>query len=159
MKTCKLSLTVTEKQRLKQNKCRIGELHTYAADELCELLNTTPERAKNIAALIEFQQVPSVGPRFAADLVSLGYYSLNELKEMKSPELLNEYERRHGFRVDPCVEDQFWLVVHFANHRGNKNWWDFTTLRKAYRAKHGYPPDRPGSNWFESERYSGATNS
>ena len=145
MKAYKLFLTDAEKLRLKQNKCKISELHNYAADELGELLHGGVDRAKEIAALIEFQQVPSVGPRFAADLISLGYYSLNDLKDKQGPELLNAYERRHGFRVDPCVEDQFWLVVHFANHRGNKNWWDFTPLRKAYREQHGYPSDRPGN--------------
>jgi len=145
IKAYKLSLTDAEKLRLKQNKCKISGLHNYAADELSGLLHGDADRAKEIAALIEFQQVPSVGPRFAADLISLGYYSLNDLKNKQGPELLNAYERRHGFRVDPCVEDQFWLVVHFANHRGAKNWWDFTPLRKAYREQNGYPSDRPGN--------------
>jgi hypothetical protein len=145
MKAYKLSLTGAERQQLKQSKCKINELHNYAADEISALLYTTAERAREIAALIEFQQVPSIGPRFAADLISIGCYSLRDLKDKQGPELLNLYERSHGFRVDPCVEDQFWLVVHFANNGGHKNWWDFTPLRKAYREQHGYPSNRPGN--------------
>jgi hypothetical protein len=46
------------------------------------------------------------------------------------------------------VEDQFWLVVDYARQgNANKNWWDFTAARKAYRAKNGYPADRPVLAW------------
>ncbi len=63
---------------------------------------------------------------------------------MHGADLLNAYEKKLGRRVDPCVEDQFRLVVHHANNRGcKKQWWDFTAERKVYRAKNGYPADRP----------------
>ena len=81
MKTnIKLPLTDFEKANLKKNKVRILEILNYTTDELEVLLNSTTERAKEIHALAEFQTVPSIGMKFAEDLVFLGYYSLNELK-------------------------------------------------------------------------------
>jgi hypothetical protein len=152
MKTIKLDLTSTEKQQLKQKGVKISALAEYAADEIGTLLNTGKSRANEVAALIAFQSIPSIGPKFARDLISLGYYSVNDLLDKDGPTLFNELERKQGFWTDPCVEDQFWLVVHYAHHRGsNKNWWDFTPERKVYRAKHGYPNDRPVVSWHEGE--------
>jgi hypothetical protein len=80
----------------------------------------------------------------------LGCYSIDDLLDKDGALLLDEYERKQGFWTDPCVEDQFRLAVHYAQHRGSKkNWWDFTAERKAYRTKYGYPPDRPVAAWHE----------
>ena len=55
------------------------------------------------------------------------------------------WNKNKGFGPDPCVEDQFWLVVHYTHHRGsNKNWWDFSVGRKAYREQYGYPARKAG---------------
>jgi AraC-like DNA-binding protein len=52
------------------------------------------------------------------------------------------------------VEDQFRLVVHYADHPGTiRNWWDFTNERKAFRQVNGYPADRPQKPWFDLEQY------
>jgi hypothetical protein len=106
------------------------------------------QRAKEVAAMIAFQAIPSIGPKFAGDLISLGYYTLGDLVDKDGPALFNELELKQGFWTDPCVEDQFWLVADYARHGNtNKNWWDFTGARKAYRAKNGYPADRPVTAW------------
>ena len=150
MKSAKLYLLETEKRQLKQNKIKINDLGSYAVDEIGVLLDSSRERAAEISALLVFQAIPSIGPKFARDLISLGYYTINDLFDKTGPDLLNELERKQGFWTDPCVEDQFWLAVHYANNpAGNKNWWDFTAARKAYRAKHGYPADRPLMAWHE----------
>jgi hypothetical protein len=154
MKTLKLALTPAEKQKLKLNRLKISELGNYAADEIDVILGSGKQRAREIAAQITFQQIPSVGPKFAQDLISLGYFSLDDLLEKEGSALFDEQERKQGFWTDPCVEDQFRLVVHYANHgSGNRNWWDFTAERKAYRAKHGYPANRPVTAWHETERH------
>lgn len=81
-------------------------------------------RAKEIRALAEFQSIPSTGPRFAKDLIELGYYSLEELRTKDGAILLDEFEVLCGVPMDPCVEDQFRLVVYYANHPNtNKQWW------------------------------------
>jgi Pathogenicity locus len=100
--------------------------------------------------LAEFQTVPSVGIKFAEDLVFLGYYSLSELKNKDGAKLTDEYELKKGYCTDPCVEDQFRLVVNFANTKDpEKTWWDFTEERKKFRAENGYPKSRPQKSWFE----------
>lgn len=134
-----LELTVEEKSLLKQKGITQKALMDYAIDEIIHALNAPSQRAKTLQALFEFRQIPSVGIRFAHDLIFLGYNSLAELKDKKGPELLDQYEKMLGSKVDPCVEDQFRLVVHYANNPGsNKQWWDFTAERKAYRNKCGY---------------------
>jgi hypothetical protein len=146
----KLPLTDVEKAILRKNKIKIADILDFAADELELLLNVTTERAKEIYALAEFQTVPSVGMKFAEDLVFLGYYSLNELKNKNGAKLTDEYELKKGYWTDPCVEDQFRLVVNFANtHDTKKTWWDFTEERKKFRIENGYPASRPQKSWVE----------
>jgi hypothetical protein len=150
----KLPLTDTEKANLRKNKIKLADIPDFATDELEVLLNATTERAKAIHALAEFQSVPSIGIKFAEDLVFLGYYSLHELKNKDGAELTDEYERKKGFWIDPCVEDQFRLVVNYANTNDTKKtWWDFTEERKKYRLENGYPASRPQKAWHETMEY------
>jgi len=147
----KLPLTDLEKVILKKKKVKIAELINYAADELEMLLGAKPNRARQIHALAQFQKVPSIGIKFAEDLVFLGYYSFNELKNSDAAKLTNDYEQKKGFWVDPCVEDQFRLVVNFANTGDlTKSWWNFTEERKQYRMEKGYPASRPKQAWHET---------
>ncbi len=150
MKTIKLNLSDTEKQQLKKNGLKVTRLSEFAADEIAVLLNTHPQRAKELFALVTFQAIPSIGPKFAYDLMAVECYTLDDVRDKNGPELFNELERKQGFWTDPCVEDQFWLVVDYAkNGPHNKNWWDFTVDRKAYRTQHGYPADRPATAWHQ----------
>ena len=150
----KLSLTDTEKANLRKNKIKIANVLDFAIDELEVLLNATTERAKEIYALAEFQTIPSIGIKFSEDLVFLGYYSLKELKHKDGAKLTDEYERKKGFWIDPCVEDQFRLVINFANTNDTtKTWWNFTEKRKKYRTENGYPTNRPQKAWFEALGY------
>ncbi|MBK8393002.1 MAG: helix-hairpin-helix domain-containing protein [Saprospiraceae bacterium] len=147
----KLPLTDLEKANLKKHKIKKADIFDYSSDELEVLLNSTPERAKTIFALAEFQTVPSIGIKFAEDLVFLGYSSLSALKDKNAAKLTDEYEQKKGYWVDSCVEDQFRLVVHFANTNDNsKTWWDFTEERKKYRLENGYPVNRPTKAWHET---------
>ena len=147
----KLPLTNVEKERLKQNKLKISNITDFAVDEMEVLLNTSFERARELRALAEFQTVPSVGIRFAEDLVFMGYYALDELKDKDGAALTDAYEQKKGYWIDPCVEDQFRLAVHYANaNDSSKNWWHFTEERKKYRLEQGYPANRPQKPWHES---------
>lgn len=146
----KLNLTPAERKALRAHKVKIAEILDFAVDELALLLKVPEERAREIWALADFQRIPSVGIRFAEDLVFLGIYSVEALKGKKGPDLLNAYELKKGFRTDVCVEDQFWLAVDFADTGDtSKNWWDFTPRRKQFRLENGYPADRPEISWFE----------
>jgi hypothetical protein len=152
--TVKLDLLPIERKVLRSNKIRIRDLVNFQVVELQLLLDVPAIRAMEIRALVEFQSVPSIGVKFARDLISLGYYSLDELKEKDGAKLLDELELLTGTWIDPCVEDQCRLVVHYANERDNQlNWWDFTDERKKYRIENGYPSNRPKKAWFELEKY------
>ena len=154
MKTIKLNLTPAEKLRLKKAGVKINELGNYAVDELGALLDVSEGRAQAIGAHLIFQSLPSIGPRFAQNLIDMGYFNLEQLKHKDGAELLNEHERFVGYQTDPCVEDQFRLIVHYANNPGViKQWWDFTPERKVFRAKYGYPETRPGVVWHVHEKY------
>lgn len=153
-KKIKLPLTDIEKAGLRKYKIKVANIPDFASDELEVLLNASPARAKEIYALAEFQTVQSIGIKFAGDLVYLGYYSLQELKGKDGAQLTDDFEKKLGYWVDPCVEDQFRLVVNFANsHDTTKTWWDFTEERKKFRADIGYPKSRPKKAWFETIGY------
>jgi AraC-like DNA-binding protein len=147
-------LTATEKGKLRSHKIKVKEIHHQSVSSLQQLLNVSKIRAMELYALSEFQSLPSIGIRFAQDLISMGYYSLNDLKKKDGAKLTDQFEVQSGVWIDPCVEDQFRLVVHYANHPDSKlNWWDFTKERKAFREKHGYPNSRPKNPWFELPQY------
>ena len=146
----KINLTEAEKKKLRSKKFKTSDILDLAIDEIEAILEVSFARAREIYALAEFQIVPSIGVKFAEDLIFLGYYSLNELKTKNGAKLVEEYEIKKGYWIDSCVEDQFRLVVHFANNDGStKKWWDFTEERKKYRLEKGYPPNRPKTPWHE----------
>jgi len=148
--TIKLDLSKEEKAKLRRHKFKMADVLDLAIDELEAILEVPFQRARKIKALAEFQIIPSIGIRFAEDLIFLGYYSLDQLKDMDGAKLVEEYEKQKGFWIDSCVEDQFRLVVHHANNPNSKKvWWDFTSERKQYRQANGYPNDRPKNAWHE----------
>ncbi|RYY54203.1 MAG: helix-turn-helix domain-containing protein [Chitinophagaceae bacterium] len=149
-----LDVTPGEVKKLRALKIKKSEIHLHKPTVLQQLLGTSKIRALELFALSEFQSLPSIGIRFAHDLIGMGYYSLRELKRKDGAKLTDQYELQKGVWTDPCVEDQFRLVVHFANHPDSKlNWWNFTPERKAFREKNGYPATRPKKPWFESPQY------
>lgn len=149
-----LKVTPAEVKKLRALKIKKSQIHLHNIEVLQKLLNSSKIRAMELFALSEFQSVPSVGIRFAHDLIWMGYYSLHDLKKEDGAKLTDQYELEKNVWVDPCVEDQFRLVVHFANHPDSKlNWWNFTAERKAFREKNGYPSTRPKNPWYESPQY------
>lgn len=149
-KTPKLQLTGEERSNLRKHNIKIAQILHYDADELQVLLGVPVQRAREVYALADFQSIPTVGIRFAEDLVFLGFKSVADLKGKDPAVLLNAYELKKGYRTDPCVEDQFRLAVHFANTGDpSKKWWDFTSERKHYRRDFGYPENRPEKIWID----------
>lgn len=146
----KLKLVDDERRNLRQHKIKISNIVDHSIEELEDILQVEAERVREIYALADFQRIPTVGIKFAEDLIFLGYYTVIDLQGKDGAELTNQYEKKKGYSTDPCVEDQFRLAVHFANtNDDSKRWWDFTKERKAFRTKNGYPKDRPELNWHE----------
>ena len=135
---------------MRKNKVRINDLPNYALDEIEVMLGISFERAREINALTTFQKIPSIGIKFAKDLISMGYHSIEELRGKDGAELSEEFEIQKGYWIDPCVEDQFRLVVYYAEtHDNSKNWWDFSDARKKFRCKNGYSTQRPKRSWYD----------
>jgi hypothetical protein len=148
------NLSAEEKQTLKQLKISQKILQDLAPDEIAETLHASHQRRKELAALAEFQSIPSLGVGFAKELIAQEYYALEQLKGKTAVELFNAYEQYCGCWADPCVEDSYRLLVHYAQHKDeSKRWWNFTAERKAYREQFGFPADRPATAWYETEQY------
>jgi hypothetical protein len=143
-KNIDLELTPSEKQRLRERKISQKMLRDYAPDEIAAMLDATPERARELIALAEFQSIPSLGIGFARELIAQGYYSLEQLKGKSAVDLFDAYEKHAGCWADPCVEDSYRLLVHYIAHKDE---------RKAYRAEFGFPADRPVTAWYETDQY------
>lgn len=153
-KSVQFDLTPDERRELKLKKVLVKELASYAPDEIAGLVGAKGQRAREICALMEFQSIPSLGHGFAVELISQGYYSLEQLRGKEAVALFEAYEKHCGAWADPCVEDSYRLLVHFVEHRDTtKRWWHFTAERRAYRAKHGFNADRPEKPWYELEKY------
>jgi hypothetical protein len=149
----KLPLTEAERGELRRNRIKISQLSRMSCGELKAITSIPAERAKELVALATFQTIPDIGPAMAECLVLLGYSHPRELQGANPAKLLDNLEERLGYWVDPCVEDELWLAVHFADHPEiPRRWWDFTHDRKLYRAKHGYPPTRPTLAWDDPSR-------
>ena len=145
-----LHLSDAERTRLRQHKIRKADLLRYTARELADRSGLSGDRCRELIGLATFQRAKSIGYGFASDLIYLGYYDLESLAAADPVELYATYERRKGYWVDPCVEDQFRKIVHFARTGDDSlSWFDFTAERKRYRAEHGYNADRPQTPWHE----------
>ncbi len=152
--TNRLDILIQEKRKLRANKIKLSEIHHHSVENLRAILGISKIRAMELRALSEFQTIPSIGVGFAQDLISLGYYSIQELKGKDPAKLVDRLERQLGAWIDPCVEDQMRLCIHYAEHFDNRvNWWDFTKERKAFRQQYGYPANRPKTPWHELEKY------
>ena len=150
----RLDILISEKRKLRVNKVKLSEIHHHSAENLRAILGISKIRAMELKAISEFQTIPSIGIRFAQDLISLGFYSIQELKGKDPAKLVDRLERQLGAWIDPCVEDQMRLCIHYAEHFDNRvNWWDFTKERKAFRQQYGYPANRPKRPWYQLEKY------
>lgn len=150
----RLDILRSEKRKLRANKVKLSEIHHHSVESLRAMLGISKIRAMELSALSEFQTIPSIGIRFAQDLISLGFYSIRELKGKDPAKLVDRLERQVGAWIDPCVEDQVRLCVHYAEHQDARvNWWDFTKERKAFRQQYGYPASRPKTAWYQLEKY------
>ncbi|KAA8478234.1 pathogenicity locus Cdd1 protein [Arcticibacter tournemirensis] len=153
-KTVDYKLTAAEKQALKAQRITQKQMQEMAPDEVAAALQASSERIRELQALAEFQRIPSLGVNFAEELIAQGYYSLEQLRGRTAVELFDAFERHAGVWADPCVEDSYRLLVHFIKHGDTgKRWWDFTAERKAYRARYGFPANRPSKAWYETEAY------
>ncbi|MGY3714411.1 helix-hairpin-helix domain-containing protein [Sutcliffiella cohnii] len=151
--TPKLPLSVDDKKKLRKVKVKLGQIHILPIPHLMEILDISIESARQLKALAQFQQLPSIGYELADKLVNqLHIYSLEEIRQKDGAQLFDVLEQKLGVWTDSCVEDQIRCVIHHANHPGSeKQWFAFTEERRLYRELNGYPKDRPTKAWYESQ--------
>lgn len=81
------------------------------------------------AALIDFQQIPGVGPSIAWDLWNLGYRSVGELKNQDPEAMYLAHCHQQGETVDRCVLYVFRCAVYFASNEAHDpellKWWNW----------------------------------
>jgi hypothetical protein len=80
--------------------------------------------------LKQFQKIPGVGKSISKDLYTLGYRSIDDLKD-RDPEMM--YERlcmQEGKHLDRCLLYTFRCVVYFASNKKHEQeklkWWNWT---------------------------------
>ncbi|MFC4775871.1 helix-hairpin-helix domain-containing protein [Paenibacillus sp. GCM10023252] len=135
---------------MKSSKLKLSHIASLTVQQLTQFLQVTPARASYLRGLAQFQIIPSIGPKIAERVVSMGYFSLDELQGVDPVDLTNRMELHLGCWEDPCVEDAMRCIVHHASHPGNElSWFDFTAERKQYRSQHGYPATRPTTAWYD----------
>lgn len=132
-------LSVAERRALREAGLSKAQLASIPAGLVQSLTRLPQRRCEELCALMQFQSCTSVGPSLAADLYSLGFRRLPELKGKKPHALYERLCKRVGARVDPCVEDAFRAAIEQAEHAKlpaeKRNWWYWSALRKAEKKK------------------------
>ncbi len=77
----------------------------------------------------ELQQIPGIGPKMAATLVSLGINTAADLRDKNPQELYERLNRITGQRQDPCVLYTFRCAVYYATEPNpdpeKLKWWNW----------------------------------
>ena len=93
------------------------------------VIKTPKARSADECELLE--QLPNVGPAFAADLRLIGIERPAELRGQDPLALYRRLCEATGHRQDPCVLDTFMAVTDFMRGGPATPWWNFTAQRKA----------------------------
>jgi hypothetical protein len=135
IRTPKLPLSPQERTALRRAHLRAVDFAARGLEQLDEALDGAigTHRLRELRALALFQQLPSIGPAMAADLVLLGYHAPEELVGEDPERMLRKLERLAG-KQDPCVGDCLHCAVYYAEHPDaphDKPWWHWSALRLA----------------------------
>jgi hypothetical protein len=128
-----LSLSQLERRALRQAHLTTADLARQPAEEVAALTRIPFSRCTGLCASALFQTLSSVGPSIAADIVRLGYTSLDALAKANPAEMFAKFSRKVGRSVDPCVEDTFRCAVAQARNpalpKSAHNWWYWLPYR------------------------------
>ena len=70
----------------------------------------------------QFEEIPNIGPRIAADFRTLGFKLPSDLTGKDPLKLYQDLCRKTGVRHDPCVLDTFMAAVDFMNGAAPRPW-------------------------------------
>jgi len=88
------------------------------------------KKAKTVAAAIELEAIPNIGPVVARDLRQLGIHTPADLRGQDPYILYQQLCAQTGVMHDPCLLDIFIAATRFMAGEPPLPWWCFTTERK-----------------------------
>ena len=86
--------------------------------------------AKSREAVVDFEQIPNVGPRIADDFRRLRIGHPHRLAGLDPYALYDRLNALTGTRQDPCVLDTFIAAVRYMEGSPKTPWWKYTAERK-----------------------------
>ena len=86
--------------------------------------------AKSREAVVDFEQIPNVGPRIADDFRRLRIGHPHRLAGLDPYALYDRLNVLTGTRQDPCVLDAFIAAVRYMEGAPKTPWWKYTAERK-----------------------------
>lgn len=87
-------------------------------------------KANSPSDALRLQDIPSIGPKAEEDFRIVGILKPKDLLKKDPYKLYVKLCLELGAYIDPCVLDQFICAVYFMEGFGNKQWWEFTKIRK-----------------------------
>ena len=77
----------------------------------------------------ELEVIPGVGPSIAADLRSLGFRNVGQLRDQDPEAMYERLMQKVGAHVDRCVLYVFRTAVYYASHKTHDprmlKWWSW----------------------------------
>lgn len=77
----------------------------------------------------DLKSIPGVGPSIAADLNSLGYHSVGDLRGQDPERMYDRLQGQTGAPVDRCVLYVFRCATYYADHDEHDaellKWWNW----------------------------------
>ncbi len=131
----KLPLSKRERQVLKRTRLSLAELSQMSPESLVKATNggISRRRSKRLVGSAKLQQLASIGPACADDLLLLGIDCVEKLVGQHPTRLFEQLNQRTGVRHDPCVEDVFRCAIAQAEQpdlpEALGQWWMWTPLR------------------------------
>lgn len=92
---------------------------------------TGKEKCEIAESLIlrEFRKIPGVGKSIAQDILSLGYRSVQELRDQDPEEMYQRLCKYQGTHIDRCMLYVFRCAVYFASNEEHDpellKWWNW----------------------------------
>ncbi|HEY5957544.1 MAG TPA: helix-hairpin-helix domain-containing protein [Polyangiaceae bacterium] len=93
------------------------------------------KKASSPREVEDFEEIPNVGPRTAADFRRLGIKRASELRSRDPYAMYAALCQSTGTTQDPCVIDVFISATRFMRGEPARPWWAYTEERKAVLAK------------------------
>ena len=98
--------------------------------EKLTMIHQRKKPAKGVREIAHLEDIPNIGPSFAADLRQLGITAPGELPGRDPYAMYDDLNRITGERHDPCLLDTFIAAVRFMAGEPKKPWWKYTAERK-----------------------------